>query len=193
MKFRLKRIPISKKEWISFFFTLVATLFGVLMAITLTESGNRKKEIQDTVKLLNTAKIVLENTREYAIGLGNAMDEYKKDTVKFPAELLVEIQETNPIPYPDFVETIIANELVAKNVSAFTHNNLFSELINLRKLSNYSTLDFYNLTLNNMAFLLALEVQWQNGKITKQQFERQYEEKTNYQHVEVDKEVIEMR
>ncbi len=65
MEFKLKGLHIGKSEWVSFILTLIATLAGVLIAISLTNSRIRNKEKVDTIKLLHTAQLILTNTNQY--------------------------------------------------------------------------------------------------------------------------------
>jgi hypothetical protein len=175
MKFKI--IKIDKSEWVSFVLTLIATLMGVLIAIWLTNSGIIKKEKNDTIKLLHTAKLILVNTDTHSRGLNNFILELEKDTVNNNATSIQLTKSTNPIPYPDLLETIISNELISKNISEYSHNYIYSSLINLRKLAKYETADYYQKSLKEMIFLLNLEIEHQKGEINLKDLESKMEVK----------------
>ncbi|WP_417799500.1 hypothetical protein [Tenacibaculum sp.] len=172
---KIKLIRISKNEWISFILTLIATLSGVLIAIWLTNSGIRNKEKEDTIKLLHTAKLILANTSEYSNNLNKTILEFEQDTVNYTKEQLESVKANNPIPYPDLLETIISNELIAKNVSEYSHNAIYNNLINLRKLSQYETAEYYLKLLEEMMLNLDLEIEFQKDEIDVSELESKFE------------------
>lgn len=175
MKFKSKGIHIGKSEWVSFIMTLIATLFGVLIAISLTNSGIRNKEKDDTIKLLHTAKLILTNTNQYAKNLNNTVIELEKDTITNNNQAIEELKSSNPIPYPDLLETIISNELISKNISEFSHNYIYIGLNNLRKLTKYETVEYYQKSLEEMILLLDLEIENQRGEIDSREFESKFD------------------
>ncbi len=175
MKNKLVGLYPGKGEWVPFISTLIATLVGVLIAISLTNSGIRNKERDDTIKLLHTAKLILTNTNQYAQSLSNAVIELEKDTITKDNQSIEDLKSSNPIPYPDLLEPIISNELISKNISEFSHNYIFSGLNNLRKLTKYETADYYQKSLEEMILLLDLEIENQKGEIDLQEFESKFE------------------
>ncbi|MEP0264623.1 hypothetical protein [Dokdonia sp.] len=170
MKFKLKDLKINRTEWISFLLTLIATLAGVLIAIWLTNSGIRSKEKEDTIKLLQTANIILVNTNEYANTLNSSFIEFERDTVNYKIDALEEFKSNNPIPYPDLLEAVISNELISKNISEFSHSRIYTGLINFKKLANYESVKNYQKSLEVMILLLNLEIENQKGEINSQEF-----------------------
>ncbi len=168
-------LQISKSDWVSFIMTLIATLVGVLIAITLTNSEIRNKEKEDTIKLLNTAKLIVKNTNQYAKSLASHVIELEKDTITNSNQSIEELKSSNPIPYPDLLETIISNELISKNISEFSHNYIYSGLNNLRKLTKYETVDYYQKSLEEIILLLDLEIENQKGEINSQEFESKFD------------------
>ncbi len=175
MEFKLKGLHIGKSEWVSFILTLIATLAGVLIAISLTNSRIRNKEKVDTIKLLHTAQLILTNTNQYVKSLNNAVIELEMDTITNNNQIIEEAKSSNPIPYPDLLETIISNELISKNISEFSHNYIYSGLINLRKLTKYETVEYYQKSLEEMILLLDLEIKNQKGEIDSQEFESKFD------------------
>ncbi len=163
MKLDFKIFRIPKTDLRSFVLTLIATLAGVLIAITLTNSGIRKKEKEDTIKLLNTSRFILSNTKEYSLVLSNTIEELGKDTTANSIEEISLIKKTNPIPFPYLLETVITNEIVSKNISEYSHSNIYTGLINLRKLSDYNTVETYEQSLNELIAIVDLEIQFQKG------------------------------
>jgi len=155
----------NKSEVLSFLSTMIATLFGVLLAITLSNSASHKKEISDTIKLLKSANNIIHGTYDYTTGLEKYINKLEKDSIHYNDSLLLVLKEHNPIPYPYLMETIISNELIAKNLSEFSHNQIYNSLINLRKVSNYKTIGTYKRFLKETSLLIELEVQYQEGDL----------------------------
>tara|TARA_R100001480_G_C4718610_1_gene179638 strand:- start:479 stop:1069 length:591 start_codon:yes stop_codon:yes gene_type:complete len=164
MKLRLKKISIPIVELRSFILTLIATLIGVFIAISLTNSGIRKKEKEDTIKLLKTSKLILINTRTYSLELSNRIRNLEKDTIDADSIRISKIKKHNPIPFPNLLETVITTEILSKNISEYSHNEIYTELINLKKLADYKTSEIYEQSLSELIFLLDLEIQFQKGK-----------------------------
>jgi hypothetical protein len=170
---RLK-YKIGREQWVSFLLTLIATLIGVFLAIWLTESEMREKEKEDTIKLLTTAKLMLSNTRDYSKNLNNTIIGLKRDSVQYPEDDIETVKSNNPVPYPGLVETIISNELVAKNISEYSHNNLYNDLINIRKLTEYETIEYYLKSLEEMILVLDLEIELLKDQIELSELESAY-------------------
>lgn len=173
-------IKIEQKEWISFILTLIATLIGVLIAIWLTNIGISKKERQDTIKLLHSAQLIVYNTNQYSGNLHHTILEISKDTTQNDEERIASIKLSNPIPYPDLLETIITNELISKNTSRYAHSYLYNSLINFRKLAKYETIDYYQKSLNELKLLLDLEIEYQEGKISSKELETKFKNQMNH-------------
>ncbi|CAM1365589.1 conserved hypothetical protein [Tenacibaculum litopenaei] len=156
----------NKAEALSFLSTMIATLFGVLLAITLSDRSNKTKEVSDTIKLLKSASNILDRTHVYVIGLETYIQSLEKDSLKISEERLIEIKKNNPVPYPQLMEKIVSNEIIAKNLSDYTHNRIFTELINLQKISSYGSLPIYKRTLKELSLLFSLEEEFQKGVLT---------------------------
>ena len=167
-------LQIGKSEWVSFALTLIATLVGVLLAISLTNLGNRNKEKEDTIKLLYTAKLILTNTTQYAKSLNNKVIELEKDSITNNNQTIEDLKSSNPIPYPDLLETIISNELISKNISELSHNYIYSGLNNLKKQTKNETVEYYQKSLEELILLLDLEIENQKGQINLQEFESKF-------------------
>lgn len=161
----LKKIKIPIPELRQFLLTLIATLIGVFIAIALTNMGVDKKEKHDTIKLLNTTKIILENTKSYSKGLNQFILELERDTTQTDSLRIKKIKNNNPIPYPSLIETVITNETLSKNLSTYTHSEIYNHLLNLKKLANYNTIVNYEKSLTEFIYLLELEIKYQKGNL----------------------------
>ncbi len=165
MKLNFKKLRISKSELRSFILTLIATLAGVFIAIFLTNSGIRKKEKEDTIKLLNTSRLILTDTKAYSQILVRTVKELEKDTINNNNEKISQMKENNPIPFPYLLETIITNEIISKNMSEYSHSQIYTGLINLKKLANYQMVETYEQLLSELITLIGLEIQYQKGDL----------------------------
>ncbi len=175
MKFKLKDLRIDKREWISFLLTLIATLVGVLIAIWLTNSRIHNKEKEDSIKLLQTAKLILVKNLNYTNALNKTIVKFERDTINNGIEELKLLKSANPIPYPILFETIISNELISKNISVYSHSSLYNKLITLRRLAKYESVDYYQKYLELMILILSLEIENQKGEINSNELESKYE------------------
>ena len=174
----------NKSDALSFLATMIATLFGVLLAVTLSNIENRKKEKNDTIKLLNTAQSVIGVTYAYTKGLGEFDNSIKQDSSKFDFTLK-EFRKSNPFPHPDLLESIIANELVSKNISEFTHTQIYAGLINLQKKDSYQRIDSYLKSLEEIHLLIQLEVGYLKGNINLEDLESQDKSKIDVKSIEL--------
>ncbi|WP_051957455.1 hypothetical protein [Altibacter lentus] len=165
MKLRWKLVSFPSDELRSFVLTLIATLIGVFIAISLTNSGLRKKEKEDTLKLLNTSKLIVINTRTYSVELSNRIRALEQDTINSDSTRISNVKKNNPIPFPHLLETVITNEILSKNISEYSHNEIYTELINLKKLADYKTAALYEQSLSDLIYLLDLEIQFQKGEL----------------------------
>ncbi len=171
MKLNLKSLRIPKEELRSFILTLIATLVGVFIAISLTNSGTQKKEKNDTIKLLNTSRLILVNTKSYSQELSKAIEILGKDTINNSEERLSQIKDSNPIPFPYLLETVITNEILSKNISEYSHSEIYTGLINLKKLADYQTVKIYEQSLVELIVLMDLEIQFQKGELDMNEIE----------------------
>jgi hypothetical protein len=155
----------KKSDILSFVSTLIATLIGVLLAVTLSNIENVNKEKSDTIKLLNSASNIIDGTYNYTVGLETYVIELEKDSIQNNDSTIAITKSNNPIPYPDLMETIISNELVTKNLTEYSHNQIYTGLVNFRKVTNYSSIETYKRLLQELSLLLELEIEFQRGDI----------------------------
>ncbi|WP_350290913.1 hypothetical protein [uncultured Croceitalea sp.] len=175
MKFKTQ---ISKSEWISFILTLIATLFGVFIAIWLTNSEVRNKEKKDAIKLLKTAKLILHSTSIHSKSPNNYMVKLEKDTINYTKNHIESIKSKNPIPYPDLLKTILSNNLVTMNVSEYTHNVIYSNLISSKKFAEYRSIEIYLKSLEEIIIILNLEIELLNDEIELTELKLKYNEQS---------------
>ena len=157
---------VKKQDWPSFILTLIATLIGVFVAIILTDIGAVEKEQNDTIKLLNTSKIIVTETLSYTEKLNSYIDTLQQDSSNYDELRLKRVQTQNPIPYPDLLEEIIASELVLKNMSEFSHSIVYTNIMNIKKLASYKTISYYKRMLDELLLILTLEIKYQQGKVS---------------------------
>ena len=175
----------NKSETLSFLSTMIATLFGVLLAVTLSNIENEKKEVNDTIKLLNTAQNVLKVSYAYTNGLGEFDLEIKQDSSKF-GFTQKEFRTSNPFPHPVQLETIIANELVSKNISEITHTQIYAGLINIQKVDTYEKIESYKKSLEKLHLLIQFEVEYLQGNISLEELESQDKSKIDVKKIETE-------
>ena len=169
----------KKLEITHFISTLLATLIGVLLAVTLSNNANIKKEKEDTVKLLNSADRIIEMTYDYTIGLESFILELERDSSNNNDSIITNIKEKNPLPYPDLMETIISNELISKNISEFSYVQINSVIINLKRVREYERINNYKRHLKELIILFELEIDFQNGNLKLEAMKERFIEKTN--------------
>ncbi|MCD6598600.1 MAG: hypothetical protein J7L04_12975 [Bacteroidales bacterium] len=151
----------KKLEVIRFISTLIATLIGVLLAVTLSNNANIKKEKEDSIKLLNSASRIIDMTYVYTVGLESYIKDYKNDSIKNTDSIISIIKEKNPLPYPDLLGIIISNELISKNMSDFSYIQINSVIINLKRNREYGRINTYKRSLKELELLLELEIDLQ--------------------------------
>ena len=169
----------KKAEIIHFISTLLATLIGVLLAVTLSNNANIKKEKEDTVKLLNSAVQIIHMTYDYTVGLESFILELERDSTTNNDSIVTIIKKKNPLPYPDLMETIIANELISKNISEFSYIHINNIIINLKRVREYERINNYKRFLKELTILLELEIDFQNENIDSDAMNDMFIEKVN--------------
>jgi hypothetical protein len=150
---------------VNFFLTLTATLVGVLLAISITNYESEQKEKQDVIKLLQSAIASVAVCSEYSVELIEYYDELPKEH-----ESKSDFYLKNPPPYPDYLDTFLMQNIVSKNLSGETLNDLTEYLINLKRSRNLNA-PLYLRVLGLTQKLLELEIAYQNGGINKMQLD----------------------
>jgi hypothetical protein len=152
---------------VNFFLTLIATLVGVLLAISITNYEAEQKEKQDVIKLLKSTITSVEACYEYSEELIEYFDELPKNDESKP-----EFYVKNPPPYPEYLDTFLMQNIVSKNLSGATLNDLNEYLINLKR-SRTINAPLYLTVLGQTLKLLELEVDYQKGIIDEKQLDTQ--------------------
>jgi hypothetical protein len=152
---------------INFFLTLVATLVGVLLAISITNYEAKQKEKQDVIKLLQSSISSVETCYEYSEELIEYFNKLPKED-----ELKAEFFLKNPPPYPEYLDTFLMQNIVSKNLSGTTLSDLNEYLINLKRSRTYNA-PLYLKVLEQTLKLLEFEMAYQKGHINEAQLDLQ--------------------
>ena len=150
---------------INFFLTLVATLVGVLLAISITNYEAKQKEKQDVIKLLKSSISSVQTCYEYSAELVEYFNELPKEDA-----LKTDFYIKNPPPYPEYLDTFLTQNIVSKNLSGTTLSDLNEYLINLKR-SRTLNAPLYLKLLEQTLKLLELEVTYQKGHINEAQLD----------------------
>ena len=162
----------NKLESLSFLSTMIATLFGVLVAITLSNIEDEKKEIDNTIKLLNSGLKVLQVTYACTNAFGNIDIETEQDSSE-EEDSQERNRQLNPLPDLVQLETIIASETVSKNLSEVALLQIYAELINARNIGNYDTINRYKEILKRLFFWIKVEIAYLKGNISLEEIQSQ--------------------
>ena len=152
---------------INFILTLIATLVGVLLAISITNYESDRKEKQDVIKLLNSAITAVETCQGYS-------EELIEYFINLPDSdnLKQEFYVKNPLPYPTYLDTLLMQSIVSKNLSGAALTELNQLLINLKR-SRQNNSSLYLIALSQAIKVLSLEIAFQNHEITEHQLNAQ--------------------
>ena len=153
-------------ELFNFLTTTLATLLGVLIAVSLTNYQEKLKETEDTVKLMKSAKRTLDLNYEYAKGTIQYLESQYKDSLNSEVKINKELIN-NSLPYPDLFEQIILSENSSKNISEASLFNMYNALVNLRRLSGKNIeRRTYLRELERLKTIMQLEIDYQNGNLS---------------------------
>lgn len=152
---------------INYLLTLVATLVGVLLAISITNHESNKKEQQDVIKLLGSSISSVETCHEYTKVL---IEYYDELPVEDP--LKTEFYTKNEPPYPEYLDIFLMQNIVSKNLSGDALSELNEKVINLKRSRNTDAtvyLSFLEQTLK----VLSSELAYQKEEIDKEKLKRE--------------------
>lgn len=152
---------------VNFFLTLIATLVGVLLAISITNYETEQKEKLDVIKLLRSTITSVDACYEYSEELIEYFNKLPKND-----EAKVAFFSKNPPPYPDYLDTFLMQNIVSKNLSGAALNDLNEYLINLKRSRTFNA-PLYLKVLGQTISLLELEIAYQEGTINEEQLDRQ--------------------
>jgi len=155
---------------INFFLTLIATLVGVLLAIAISDYEADKKEQQDLIKLLRAAENVVENSADYTNDLMLIYMELAEKDERKKAFFL-----RNPPPYPNYLDSLLNQNIASKNISSEGLEVLNEYLFNLKKVRQ-SDIDIYLHLLQQIRQVLQLEQEHQASKLDLQSLDLKLEQ-----------------
>lgn len=181
MKLKFPKKIITKSDWISFFLTLVATLIGVLIANSLSESSETKREKEFAIKLITSSSKLVHKTFKLSSSVGKSIEFLKQDS-SYTEENITSIQINNPLPYPDFLKTALDNPAVLNNISSFTYEEFYKQTLNLKKVATFNTLSYYLEGLENIESLLTMEVKFLKKEFDINELKTAYEEAVKQTH-----------
>lgn len=143
---------------VNFMLSMVATLAGVLLAISISNYEAEVKEREDLVKLID-ASIASINTAQ---GYSEALLEHSL-TLNGEAEQS-NFFNRNPLPYPQYLDVFITQSVVSKNLSRNAFIDLNGAVINLKR-TLVSKPEVYVQLLERTRLLLNIERQYLLGEI----------------------------
>ncbi|TMO56486.1 hypothetical protein [Pseudoalteromonas phenolica] len=144
---------------INFFLTLIATLFGVLLAMAFANIEEEQKEKEHVIKLMQATIAAIESSHDYS-----------EDLYEFYLDLPEEDEtrthffDKNPLPFPDYLNTFMRQSLVNRTLSEETLIDLNEYKFNLHKISNGNQPQIYLVLLTYTIEALRLEIDYQKGE-----------------------------
>lgn len=157
---------------INFFLTLIATLFGVLLAMAFANIEEEQKEKEHVIKLMQATIAAIESSHDYSEDLYEFYLELpKKD------ETRAHFFDKNPLPFPDYLNTFMRQSLVNRTLSEDTLIDLNEYKFNLQKTSNGNQPQIYLLLLTYTIEALQLEIAYQKGEKSLSELEQAIDNK----------------
>ncbi|QTL37873.1 MULTISPECIES: hypothetical protein [Pseudoalteromonas] len=144
----------------NFILTLVATLVGVLLAIAISNYDADQKEIKDLIKVLHAAEAVVQESLDYSIQLNEA---YKGNRDKYGNEY--DFFTRNPLVYPQYLDNMLAQNLISKNMSQEGLSELNEHLINLHRSQKVAPAIFIA-SMRYIKQIIILERRYQQGELS---------------------------
>ena len=157
---------------INFFLTLLATLIGVILAISISEYEAKQTEKEKVIKLLSAAVSSVQQSRQYTseiIRYFDSLSDEKPDEETF--------YERNRPPFPEYLDVFVSYEIVSTNLSGTTLSDLNEYLINLKRSQSIDA-HVYLDVLDKTQRLLLLEIDFQKGAISALNLEREADKLT---------------
>ena len=145
---------------INFFLTLIATLVGVLLAMEFANIEERNKKKEHVIKLIHATISDIESSNDYS----EELYEYYIGLPK-KSQIQSEFFAKNPMPFPEYLKTFMAQNIVNLTLSEKTLIKLNEHKFNLNKLHTHSP-KMYLMYLSYMPKILAIEIEYQKGEIS---------------------------
>ncbi len=152
---------------INFFLTLIATLFGVLLAMAFANIEEEQKEKEHVIKLMQATIAAIESSYDYSEDLYEFYLNLPKED-KTRAHFF----DKNPLPFPDYLNTFMRQSLVNRTLSEETLIDLNEYKFNLQKTSNVNQPQIYLVLLTYTIETLRLEIDYQKGEKTLPELEQ---------------------
>ncbi|AOT10781.1 hypothetical protein [Pseudoalteromonas luteoviolacea] len=158
----------------NFALTMVATLIGVLLAIAISNYDEDEKERRDLIKLLHAAKAVATESLEYsqAVMAFYQSNEAGSET-KYSKQ---QFFKDNPLPYPEYLDALMSQQLFIKNLSQESLTELSESLI-LMKRANTHRPHLFLSSLSFVLYVLEQEQRYQKGEISLHELEKALRER----------------
>ncbi|APD05565.1 hypothetical protein UJ101_00012 [Flavobacteriaceae bacterium UJ101] len=141
-----------------FILTVIATLIGVFTAISISNIEENSKEKQDVIKILTANYETVRGIKNYSTNLKEALKEFPDS-----------VRKNNPFPYPESFDSMLNNDLILRNISSESLNELTNNQINIKRLNSSSPHSQYYISLiGHIAKVLKLKIEFQKGHINLQ-------------------------
>ncbi|KZN45464.1 hypothetical protein [Pseudoalteromonas luteoviolacea] len=160
---KLKHFTHRNELASNFVLTLVATLIGVLLAITISNYDANEKEREDLIKLLYAAEAVVKESQDYSILLLEHYQERLSDSVSKEAKAA--FFEKNPLVYPEYLDALMSQHIFIKNLSQESLTELSERLIVMKRAKSIMPELFVKST-SYVLYILEQERRYQQGEIT---------------------------
>lgn len=144
---------------INFFLTLIATLFGVLLAMAFANIEEEQKEKEHVIKLMQATIAAIESSHDYSEDLYEFYLDLPKED-----ETRAHFFDKNPLPFPDYLNTFMRQSLVNRTLSEETLIDLNEYKFNLQKTSSGNQPQIYLVLLTYTIEALRLEIDYQKGE-----------------------------
>ncbi|QTD38161.1 hypothetical protein JL193_02315 [Polaribacter batillariae] len=164
---KFKGIRKRYSNGIDFYFTLIATIIGVLLAFYFSNLAEKRKDKQYVIDILEISNSNVNQNIEENKNLINLYRQVKLDSLDVAI---------NALNYPTFTEEIIfADSKISQYISKETYKSLLSRFEASKKMRNlFHTYSFkqsslvaeqYNLTLTRISKDIELEIELQKGAL----------------------------
>ncbi|WMN59489.1 hypothetical protein NI389_15105 [Pseudoalteromonas xiamenensis] len=146
---------------IHFFLTLAATLVGVLLAIAASNYEQEQQEKENLIKQLDATQAQIELVQTFSEKqLENAKNLQSTERSTYWVN--------NPLPYPEFLTTFVAQSRTGKHLSKNTLNKINEFAINAKKVMLYRQ-EMYIDLLQELRKDIEQEIKYQLGQINEAQ------------------------
>ncbi|MFC0116379.1 hypothetical protein [Pseudoalteromonas xiamenensis] len=146
---------------VNFFLTLAATLVGVLLAIAASNYEQEQQEKENLIKQLDATKAQIELVQTFS-------EKLLENAKNLPSTELTTYWVNNPLPYPEFLTTFVAQSHTVKHLSKNTLNEVNEFAINAKKVMLFRQ-EMYIDLLQDLRKDIDQEIKYQRGEISEAQ------------------------